>query len=414
VDIPKLDDLLNVVGEMVMTHGQLAQIARELKGYTGYRGLAVEAQKATLDLHRKLTLLREGMIDIRMVPISHIFDRLVRAVQKISRETGKEIDVRVWGGETRMDKAMMEEIVDPLMHLVRNAVDHGIEPEAERIRAGKPRKGMITLSASQRGNSVVIEVEDDGGGMNLQRIHEKGVEDELIQPGVGMEEKDLMKLIFQPGFSTRNHADKISGRGVGLDVVARNVAHLRGMIDVVTLQGKGSKFQVTLPLTLLIIKALIVSVEGRLYAIPINSVAESIFLPPQDIQTVENHEMIHLRGQTLPLVRLKEVFMLQPRDPSPGGEETENTLLAGHPGDDQDKVYVVIVGVAEKRIGIVVDQILEQQEIVIKSLGEGLGHVPGIAGATELGNRKTILALDIGALIEEIFLYSRPHVADLK
>ncbi len=397
VDIGELDRLLHVIGEMILTQGQLTKIAGELRRQGGAGGITRETYKAASELSRNLGILREGMINVRMVPVAHVFDRLVRAVKRLSRETRKEIDVVVSGGETRMDKAMMEQIVDPLMHLVRNAVDHGIEPPEVRLRAGKDRRGVITLTAEQKGNNVVIGVDDDGGGLDLERIRSLGMERGWIEPGAPGEEKDLLKLIFQPGFSTRNEADNISGRGVGLDVVARNVARLRGLIDVRSLPGEGTRFWVTLPLTLLIIKALIVSVEGRTYAIPINSVNESLLIATRQIRTIGGRESIHLRDQTLPLIHLKEVFRLSPAVRVP---EAERDLFFEDSADGE-KVYVVVVGVAEKRMGLVVDSVLEQQEVAIKSLGEGLGKIPGIAGATELGNHKTILVLDIGDLIEE-------------
>ena len=383
VDIGKLDSLLNIVGELVLNKAVIGQIGKELLQRQEFVTEGIELQKAYQALDRRVGELQEGLIEIRMLPIGQVFDRLVRVVRKLSQELGKEIDLQISGEETKLDKSMIEEIADPLMHLIRNALDHGIESREERRKAGKPQSGIINLRAAQKGNNVVIEIEDDGMGIDLAKVYRKGLERGLLEKNKEYDQRELINLLFTPGFSTAEEVTEISGRGVGLDVVAKNIGKLSGLVDVETELGKGTKFSITLPITLVIIKALVVRVGNEAYAIPLNSVSESLMIQQKDIRTVERREVIQLREQTLSLLRLGDVFHLSSNGPW------------------EDRFYVIVVGLAEKRLGLVVDLIEGQQEIVIKSLGECLRDTPGIAGATELGNRKTILVLDVGALVEE-------------
>lgn len=382
VDIEKLDDLLNVVGELVVTKSIILQIAKEIHQEAGYTNQAIELQKMTQLLDRRLGELQEGLIDVRMIPVNQMFDRLVRMVRKLSKDLGKEVNLQISGEETLLDKSMIEEIADPLMHLVRNAMDHGIETKEERRRVGKPKVGIINLRAMQKGSNVVIEVEDDGRGIDLARVSRKAIEGGFLEKDREYSRQDLLNTIFKAGMSTAETITEVSGRGVGMDVVARNITKLSGMIDIDTEEGRGCKFSITLPITLIIIKALIVKVASERYAVPLNSVSESLLIEPGDIQTIEGREVIQLRGKTLALVRLRNLFDLQ------GNDATA-------------KNYVIVIGLAERRIGLVVDGIDGQQDIVIKSMGNILPHTKEIAGATELGNRKTILVLDSGGLIEE-------------
>lgn len=382
VDIAKLDSLLNMVGELVLTKSVISRISKDLLR-EGMRAIDVsELQKASQDLDRKVSMLQGELVEARMIPIGQVFERLLRIVRKISKELNKEITLLISGEETKLDKSMVEEIADPLMHLVRNAIDHGIEGKEERLNGGKPEAGTIKLSAQQKGNSVVVEVEDDGAGVDLSKVYKKALERGLLEESKEYSQKELFSFLFLPGFTTKEEATDISGRGVGLDVVAKNIGKLGGMVDMDTELGKGTKFTLTLPITMVIIKALIVSVGGETFAIPINSVSESLMIKKSDIRTVEKHGVIQLRDRTLSLLWLREIFAL------PSKEESE-------------RVYVIVVGLAEKRLGLIVDAIEGQQEVVIKSIGKILKDIPGIAGATELGNRKTILVLDIGALIDE-------------
>jgi two-component system chemotaxis sensor kinase CheA len=382
VDIQKLDELMNIVGELVLSHATINELVDRVKG-SGYSTLAIDLGKAAKGLQRKLGELQKGVMEIRMIPVGQLYEKMSRIVRKIAREQGKKIDLRLFGAETELDKLIIEDIADPMMHIIRNSIDHGIEPPDVRARLGKDEKGMIKLSSYQKGNHVVIEVEDDGRGIDLEKVKKKAVEKGLIQHTDSLSEREALELIFMPGFSTAEKITDVSGRGVGMDVVRSNIAAVSGMVDVETRPGFGSKVIITLPITLAIIKALIIIVEGRTYAMPITSVLETIMLEKNDILTVERKEVIQLRDTTLPLVRLSSIFELNDAGASP------------------ESFYVVVVGVAEKRLGIVVNDLLGQQDIVIKSIGNTFKSFKGISGAADLGDQRTILVLDVGGIIAE-------------
>lgn len=383
VDIDKLDNLMNIVGELVLSKSAITAIAVQLKQQAS-NDLTVELQKATRGLERRLEELQQGVMDVRMVPISQIFDKMVRIIRRVSNEQGKRITLDIRGAETELDKLIVEDLSDPLMHLIRNAVDHGIETAAERGAAGKSEKGTITLWAAQKGNHVVLEIGDDGRGIDTSRVRQKAIERGLISPETELSREDIYNLIFLPGFSTRDEVTDLSGRGVGMDVVKNNIAALSGAIEIDSEFGRGTLMTITLPITLAIIKALIVRVSGRNYAIPINAVLETLMIDATAIWTIERREVMELRQRTLPLLRLTEVFSLpiEKKAASP-------------------RSFVVVTGMAEKRIGIMVDELIGQQDVVIKSLGKTLSFVRGIAGAADLGNQKTILVLDVGGLMNE-------------
>ncbi len=383
VNINRLDRLLNIVGELVLNKAVITHISKNLRAIEGFSEWAIELEKAARTLDKKLNELQEGLMEVRMVPLNNLFDRLTRMARKLSRESGKIIDIRIFGEETELDRLMIEEIADPLMHIVRNSVDHGIETQEDRIKLGKNEIGTIKLSATQKGGHVVIEVEDDGSGINIKRVKDIAVEKGLIALNSSLTEKEAIGLLFTPGFSTSKVVTEVSGRGVGLDVVRKNLIKLNGTIDIETKEKAGTKFIITLPLTLMILKALIVQVADDIFALPINSVSESLMITKKDIQTVERREVIQLREKTLPILRLEDAFGMKSKDVNP------------------DSMYVVVVGSGNRKIGFVVDALLGQQEIVIKSLGNILSGIQGVAGATELGNRKTVLVLDVAALIEE-------------
>jgi len=382
VDIRKLDSLMNIVGELVINKTTIIQISRDLIAQTGSAGTGGDLQKAARNLERNLRQLQQGVINSRMVPIGQVFARLNRVVRKLSQEFGKKIDLRVRGEETELDKLMVEDLADPLLHLVRNSLDHGIEQPEVRERAGKPAQGVIELRAEQRGNHIVIEIEDDGGGIDLARVRATAVRKGLIDDAAATDERQLLDLLFLPSFSTKDAASQVSGRGVGLDVVKTNVAKLGGMIDTETELGVGTRFTITLPITLAIIQALLVGVGEEIYAIPLNAILESNRLLASQIRTVEKREVARLRESTLPLLRIADIFGL-PR------------------AAENQKMFVVVVGLAEKRLGLVVDSLRGQQEVVIKSVGSVFRNTPGIAGATELGDKRAVLVLDVGALIDE-------------
>lgn len=382
VDIDKLDNLMNIVGELVLSKSAITAIAGQLKQQAS-NDLTVELQKATRGLERRLEELQQGVMDVRMVPISQIFDKMVRIIRRVSNEQGKKITLDIRGAETELDKLIVEDLSDPLMHLIRNAVDHGIESGEERLAAGKSDKGTITLWAAQKGNHVVLEIGDDGRGIDATRVRQKAIERGLISPETELSREDIYNLIFLPGFSTRDEVTDLSGRGVGMDVVKNNIAALSGAIEIDSEFGRGTLMTITLPITLAIIKALIVRVSGRSYAIPINAVLETLMIDASAIGTIERREVLELRQKTLPLLRLTEVFAL------PDAEK------------QGQRSFVVVTGMAEKRIGIMVDELIGQQDVVIKSLGKTLSFVRGIAGAADLGNQKTILVLDVGGLMNE-------------
>jgi two-component system chemotaxis sensor kinase CheA len=382
VDIRKLDSLMNIVGELVINKTTIVQISRELIAQAGTAGVGGDLQKAARNLERNLRQLQQGVINSRMVPIGQVFSRLNRVVRKLSQEFGKKIDLRMRGEETELDKLMVEDLADPLLHLVRNSLDHGIEQPEARVRAGKPAQGVIELRAEQRGNHIVIEIEDDGGGIDLARVRAAALRKGLIDDAAATDERQLLDLLFLPSFSTKESASQVSGRGVGLDVVKTNVAKLGGMIDTETEAGVGTRFTITLPITLAIIQALLVGVGEEIYAIPLNAILESNRLLSSQIRTVEKREVARLRESTLPLLRIADIFGL----PRGGGDQ---------------KMFVVVVGLAEKRLGLVVDSLRGQQEVVIKSVGSVFQNTPGIAGATELGDKRAVLVLDVGALIDE-------------
>jgi two-component system, chemotaxis family, sensor kinase CheA len=385
VDIRKLDHLMNVVGELALARAGIGAILEELRNHREMVELARRLHSESRTLERKLDELQNGILEVRMVPLGQVFDKLSRVVRKISRDAGKDIRLDITGADTELDKLIVEELSDPLMHIIRNSIDHGIETPEARRAAGKPAVGTIAINAQQKGNHVVIEVKDDGAGFDEERILETALRRHILDPATAGEisRRELLNLVFLPGFSTRDVATELSGRGVGLDVVKTNIAKLSGIIDLVSLRGTGTQISITLPITLAIIQALVIRAAGRTYAVPLNSVLESLTITTGDIRTIEGREVISLRGQTLTLSRVEEALHLTRTDGPP------------------DKFYIVVVGLAQHRLGLVVDDLVGQQDIVIKSLGKALADVPGIAGATELGGQQIVLVLDVAALVEE-------------
>lgn len=389
VDIEKLDKIMNFVGELVLYSSQIGEFAEKLRLEQGNSGPAGNFFKASRALERKIRELQDGVMETRMVPLKQVFDKLTRIVRKVAQECGKEIELEIHGGDTELDKLIIEDLGDPLVHIIRNSIDHGLEGPAEREAAGKPRKGLIRLNAYQRGNHVNIEVQDDGRGINHDKIRKKAKEKRLVDNVDTLKDDEVLNLIFLPGFSTADQVSELSGRGVGLDVVKKNISEMRGLINIETEPGKGTKFVLTLPITLAIIRALIIEVAGRLYAIPLSSILTSMIIEPKQINTIERREVMEFRHQnavqTLPLLRLEKVFALPPKS---GAEPVRD-------------IYVVVIELAERRLGLVVDRLHGQQDIVIKSISEALRRTRGIAGATDLGNQQTILVLDVAALIDE-------------
>jgi two-component system chemotaxis sensor kinase CheA len=383
VDIAKLDHVMNIVGELIIEKTQLEALTRAIAMQQA-RMASHELGKISRNLDRKLNELQKSVIEIRMVPVGQIYSKISRTVRKVARELNKEIELILRGEDTELDKMMVEELTDPLMHIIRNALDHGIEPAEERKRAGKNPVGRVTLTAYQQGNSVVLDVTDDGRGVDPEKIRRVAAERGLIGEKDTVDLARAYELMFTPGFSTAAAVSEISGRGVGLDVVKKNIQDLKGTIDVISHLGQGTTFRVSLPITLAIIQALIVDAGGDKFAIPLTSVEESLRIYSRDIRTVERREVFTLRDFTLPLLRLADAFGL---------------------GDDHDhgpdtKWFVVVTRAGEKTIGILVNALVRQQEVVIKSIGERLKSIPGIAGATEIGESEIVLVVDVGSLID--------------
>jgi two-component system chemotaxis sensor kinase CheA len=325
---------------------------------------------------------------VRMVPIGQVFDRFPRLVRDVAKARGKEVQLEISGAETDLDKTIVDEVGEPLMHLLRNCIDHGIETPEEREKRGKARHGTISLNAYHEGNQIIIEVSDDGNGIDLERVRARGIKQGLIGYDDRLSDREIIELIFTPGFSTAEVISDVSGRGVGMDVVKKNISRLKGVFDVNTVPGAGTTFTIKLPLTLAIIQALLVRVVDELYAIPLDSVIESQRVEMQDVRTVHGNEVITLRGQVVPLVRIADFFEL-------GGER------------DPEKVMIVIVGLQGRQVGLVVDSFQGEQEIVIKPLSDVVGRIAGISGATILGNGSISLIIDVHSLVSEAYASGR-------
>lgn len=382
VDIERLETLLNTVGEILLLNSTITHSFNDLKIQHGYNIPFLDINKSAKQLHKKLAFLRDGLIEIRLVPLDYLFSRLTRIVDMLSKELSKEIILEVSGGDTKLDKSMIEALADPLMHIIRNAIDHGIEDKDDRLLRGKASTGRISVKATQKDSSVVIDIEDDGGGLDFIRIYDKALEMGLISAHE-KGEKRLQHLLFQPGFSTKSTIDDVSGRGVGLDVVAKNMADLSGMIEVETVREKGTTFRITLPVTLLIVRALIVSESGREFAIPVNSISENLRLKEGDMIMIRDKESINLRGDCLPLIRLKDILKYT----------GENAITV------QNNKYVIIAGLGVKKVGIIVDKIKGQREILIKPLGKFLKKIPCVIGFAEIDAKKVLPVIDVSRLI---------------
>lgn len=373
VDIERLDNLMNLVGELVMHKGRLEQI--------GFSYKIGELNETIEQIDRISTDLQSVVMKVRMVPIEQVFNRFPRMVRDLARDLNKEVDFLIEGKETELDRTVIDEIGDPLVHLLRNAIDHGLESSQERLKKGKVSKGTVLLRARHEGNNVYIEVEDDGGGIDTDRVLAKAVEKGILtsRDVEQLSREEAIELLFNSGFSTAQNITDISGRGVGLDVVKNKIESLSGEIFVDSKPGQGTRFRIKLPLTLAIIQALMVSVQDEIYAIPLSSVDETTMITTSDIKMVQNQEVIMLRGSVLPLYRL-------------------NNLLSVSEQSEADDMYVVVVRKADRQIGLVVDSLIGQQEIVIKSLGRLLSGIPGLAGAIVAGDGHVRLILDIVTL----------------
>ena len=376
VDIEKLDTLMNLVGELVTNKVRLEQI--------GMTHRLTELTETLEQMDRVTTDLQSVVMKVRMVPVSQVFNRFPRMVRDLAKELDKDINLTIEGEDTELDRTVIDEIGDPLMHLLRNSLDHGVEHPDEREAKGKPRTGEVGLIARHEGNNVVIMVTDDGSGINADKIRNKAVEKGMVtrDEADALPDADAVRLIFLPGFSTAETITDVSGRGVGMDVVRSKIESLGGHVDVETKIDEGSVFKIKLPLTLAIIQAMLVKVQNEMYAIPLGSIDSTINITPNDIKTVQNKEVIVLRGQIIPIARLGEVLSV------PKGEDS-----------GEEDIFVVVVHVGDHKIGIVVDNLIGQQEIVIKTLGKLLSGLKMLAGATVLGDGHVAMILDVSALM---------------
>ncbi len=386
VDIRKLDHLMNVVGELALVRSAVTGIVDRLQGESPYRQSMMDLDRIGRTFERQLSELRTGILDVRMVPLGQVFNKLARIVRQAAREHGKEVRLVVTGADTEVDKLIVEELTDPLMHLIRNAIDHGIEPASHREVADKPNEGTLALNAYHKGSNVVIEVEDDGSGMNTNELRDAAVARGLLAPEVSQElsRQELLNLVFLPGLSTSAEVTDMSGRGVGMDVVKTNILRMGGMISIASERDIGTKITITLPITLAIIRALIVSVAGRTFALPITAVREAIAYVPSEVRTIQGREVISLRGETLAICDLARLFGLR-----------ESTRRQGR--------FVVVGAMGNRELGFVVDELHGQEDVIIKALGKSLSEVSGFAGATDLGDQQVALVLDAPALFAEYF-----------
>jgi len=373
IDVGHLDKLMNLVGELVITKGRLEQIGERL----GDR----ELFEALSTLSRLLTELQDEIMEMRLTPIAEVFNKFPRMVRDLARKMGKEVEFVMEGADIEVDRTILEKLGDALVHLLRNAVDHGIEPPEERVKLGKPRAGRVELIAKREKNHVVIIVRDDGRGIDPEKVKRKAVERGLITPeeAANLSDEEAINLIFLPGFSTADKVTDVSGRGVGMDVVKEVVKSMNGSISVQTEVGKGTTFILKLPISMAIIQALLIRVEDETYAIPINNILETIEVDPSILKTVGGKPVIVLRGEIIPVIMLHELF--------------------GLPAPQVDRFPAIIVDHGAQKVAIGVDELLHKRDIVIKSLGKFLSNVRGFAGATILGDGSVVLIIDIGGLL---------------
>jgi len=385
VDVDLLDSLMNLVGELVIDRTRLFQIYANLETNYETDGVTDDLGRTSIHIARVTTQLQEQIMKARMLPVENLFNKFPRMVRDLSQKAGKEIEFIMTGQETELDRSIIEEIGDPLIHLLRNAVDHGIELPDERAAKGKPRAGLLKLQASHEENHIIITIKDDGQGIDPEKIKQSGIKRGMIteEQAKRLTDKETINLIFMSGLSTAAKVSDVSGRGVGMDVVRNNIEKINGAIEINSVMGEGAEFKIKLPLTLAIIRALLVSIGRSVYAVPLSTVTETIRMQRKQIEYVNNREVIVVRGKVLPLIRLKKVF-------ETGGGDGE-----------AEKLFVVVVNLAGQQVGFVVDSLVGEQEIVIKSLGKYIGDVQGISGATILGDGNVALIVDVSTLVKK-------------
>lgn len=384
VEVVRLDNLMNLVGELVLERNRLVRLNKGFLDGWESEPIVQNLAGATSRIDALTTELQLAVMKTRMLPIQKVFSRIPRMVRDLSRERGKQVKLEIEGEETELDKSVIEEIGDPLVHLIRNAVDYGIETPEEREKAGKIPEGLLELKAYQEGNNIVVEVGDDGKGMDPEEIRNKAIEKGLVSEAEAqmLSRSEILNFIFAPGFSTAKVVTNASGRGVGMDVVKTNIEKLNGIIEIQSEPGKGSRIRIKLPLTLAIIPSLLVGVNSETYAIPSVAVLETARVFSNEIKTIKGKEVLLLRDAVLPLTRLDKLFDLSASKRSNKGSS------------------VVVVGVAERRLGLIVDHLIGQEEVVLKSMGDFLSQTEGIAGAAIMGDGRVTLILDIGGIMD--------------
>jgi two-component system chemotaxis sensor kinase CheA len=405
VDLKRLDALVNLVGELVIDRTRFSSIEEELRIKLSHGGVTSNMSETVQLFGRHMNEIQDIIMKVRMVPIGNSFNKFPRVVRDLAKALQKEIDLVIVGEHTELDKTLVEQIGDPLVHLIRNAVDHGIEQPEERVAKGKTRKGTVSLSARQEGNQIFITIEDDGKGMDKEAIRKKGIEKGLINKDDNVSDRDIFNLIFEAGFSTAKVVTNISGRGVGMDVVKKQISKLKGSIDISSEPNKGSRISIQLPLTLAIVKSLLIQTRKEVFAIPLSAVVESIRIKPEEIQKVGDAEVIKRRNHVLPLLYLHEALDIDAKKQNSwymSGIQKDEAGELRKKDPHKERLFVVVVGNGERRFGIVVDTLLNQQEMVIKSMGPLMRDIPCVAGGAILGNGEVVLVLDIGEL-EDLF-----------
>ena len=372
-----------MVGELVLYRNRLARIFQRLEQGEGGNGTMEELGTVTATIDHLTNDLQLAVMKTRLVKIGKIFNKYPRMIRDLAREQSKSVSLQITGAETELDRSVVEMIGDPLVHLLRNAVDHGIEAPEVRTASGKPKAGKIDLSASYEGDYVIIEVSDDGQGMNLENLKEAAVRRGVFdaKEAEGLAKREILDLVFAPGFSTARTVSKISGRGVGMDVVRSHIQNINGLITLDTEEGRGTRVLMKIPITLAIAQVLLVRSRGETFAVPLISVIEVLALSPNRVETIEGKAVLRYRGAILSLVLMDELFDIR------------------HGEEEGSRRYIVIVGIAEKRIGLVVDSVLGKEEVVIKSIGSYLAGTVGISGATVMGDGKVCLIVDLSAMI---------------
>ena len=389
VDAERIDNVLNLVGELIIGKSMLQQAFQELTKHSPKESMRGRVADAMAFQSRVLNDLQRSVMKIRMVPVEQLFRRFPRMVRDVAKQGGKEVDLIISGQDTDLDKSLLDAIAEPLTHLVRNAVGHGIENAAERARLGKPTRGTIRLDAYHQGNQVIVEIKDDGSGIDSQKVKSKAMEKKIVSVDEAerLSEANIIALVFRPGFSTADEITELAGRGVGLDVVQSVLHRLKGTVEIETHPGQGTTFRLKLPLTLAIIKALLFRVEGRLYAIPLNAVAEIARAKESDLHQVDNYEVLQLRNQVLPLVRL-------------GRPSAQPAQAAG-------KIFVLVITVSESKLGLIVEALEGEEELVIKALDDQTVSTDLVSGASILGDGRVVLILNLPAIVER-YANSRP------